>query len=286
MTEVVNALKSLLKVKPLEGAYYLRDEDFQKLGISKQNTEIFEDGDFNIKNFQNKEIDLAIFGIITDLDELTLASANARAFQLEGNNKGQPYVGVVSINGNIDYSLKNSKEYFKHILIHEFTHILGFRKYFFETFYHNYYTKEDKGILRSYLNSTKLLEVAKKYYNCPTIEGIELENYGGNGTEGSHWEARILLGEYMNGFSYMEEQVISEFTLAVLEDSGYYKPNYYTGGLMRFGKHKGCEFLQEKCIDSNTHKTNKKFENEFFDSIISDRNIDASCSSGRQSRTY
>jgi len=55
---------------------------------------------------------------------------------------------------------------------------------------------------------------------------------------------------------------------------------------MRFGKHKGCEFLEEKCIDSNTHKTNEKFENEFFDSIISDRNIDASCSSGRQSRTY
>ena len=74
--------------------------------------------------------------------------------------------------------------------------------------------------------------------------------------------------------------------MAVLEDSGYYKPNYYTGGLMRFGKHKGCEFLEEKCIDSNTHKTNEKFENEFFDSIISDRNIDASCSSGRQSRTY
>ena len=32
----------------------------------------------------------------------------------------------------------------------------------------------------------------------------------------------------MNGYSYTEEQVVSEFTLAVLEDSGYYKANYYT----------------------------------------------------------
>ena len=33
---------------------------------------------------------------------------------------------------------------------------------------------------------------------------------------------------------------ISEITLALLEDSGWYKANYYTGGLMRFGKNKGC----------------------------------------------
>jgi hypothetical protein len=70
----------------------------------------------------------------------------------------------------------------------------------------------------------------------------------------------------MIGYSYSEEQVISEFTLAVLEDSGYYKPNYYTGGLMRFGKHKGCEFLDQKCVNPQTHKVNEKFENEFFDS--------------------
>ena len=121
------------------------------------------------------------------------------------------------------------------------------------------------------------MEVAKKYFNCPTMEGVELENQGGSGTADSHWEARILLGEYMNGYSYTEEQVISEFTLAYLEDTGYYKPNYYTGGLMRFGKHKGCEFLEEMCVDKTTHKINPKFENEFFDSLYG--SIDPSCSS-------
>ena len=90
----------------------------------------------------------------------------------------------------------------------------------------------------------------------------------------------------MNGYAYTEEQVISEFTLALLEDSGYYKPNYYTGGLMRYGKNKGCAFLTEKCLDKTTHKTNEKFENEFYDTLNKYKSIESTCSSGRQSRTY
>ena len=95
----------------------------------------------------------------------------------------------------------------------------------------NYFTKLDNyGIQRAYINSTKVINVAKKYFNCNTIEGVELENYGGELTAGSHWEARILYGEYMTGYVPTQDQVISEFTLALLEDSGYYKVNYYTGG--------------------------------------------------------
>ena len=88
----------------------------------------------------------------------------------------------------------------------------------------------------------------------------------------------------MNGVTYYDEEVISEFTLALLEDTGYYKPYYYTGGLMRYGKGKGCDFVKNKCVDSG--KINPKFENEFFDTFLSDYKFDSSCSSGRQSRTY
>ena len=299
MQKAVDVLKTLFKVRPLKKAYALSNKNFEELKINNWDKTKFGEGG---KDFQTLKIDLAIFGMLTDeLGDSTLATASAKAFQNltdePENNRigdGQPYVGVVKINKKIDYTLPNSKEYFQAILVHEFTHILGFSKNFFEKYYHNIVTKEDShGIMRSYLNSPKLLEVAKKYYNCPTLQGVELENQGGTGTEGSHWEARILLGEYMNGYAYTEEMVISEFTLAVLEDSGYYKANYYTGGLMRYGKNKGCAFLEEQCINPETHKMNEKFENEFFDSI-SRRNdypdyhndLDASCSSGRLSRTY
>ena len=134
------------------------------------------------------------------------------------------------------------------------------------------------GVLRTYVNSTKVVEVAKKYYNCPDIKGVELENHGGNETI-SHWEERILLGEIMS-YSYDVEEIISEFTLALLEDTGNYKANYYTGGLMQYGKNKGCDFLNLKCV--NNGKVNPKFKNEFFDIIDNP----AGCSSGRQSRAY
>ena len=125
------------------------------------------------------------------------------------------------------------------------------------------------------------MQTAKKYFNCTNITGVELEEFGGLS---AHWESRILLGEYMNIEFYLEEQVISEFTLALLEDTGYYKANYYTGGLMRYGKNKGCDFLNKKCV--NNYEINPYFENEFYYSIYSNYNIDSSCSSGRQSRTY
>ena len=69
----------------------------------------------------------------------------------------------------------------------------------------------------------------------------------------------------MNGVVYPEEQVISEFTLSVLEDSGYYKANYYTGGLMQYGENKVYDFLNKKCVINQDGNFNPKFKNEFFD---------------------
>ena len=288
MQKAVNTLQTLLKVKPLDttdGEYYIRDSDFETLNISYWDKEKFGDGAIEKQNsFQKLNIDLAIFGSLEDLPESTLATASANAFQ---PSNGQPYIGTVRINKKINLSKPNSQVYFEAILVHEFTHILGFSIHFFKNYYHNIEYKTDKyGIERIYLNSPILLQVAKKYFNCDSLTGVELENQGGEGTAGSHWEARILLGEYMNGYSYTEEQVISEFTLAVLEDSGYYKPNYYTGGLMRYGKNKGCDFLENKCVDTTTHKIDENNENEFYDTIIGANSIESSCSSGRQSRTY
>jgi hypothetical protein len=166
------------------------------------------------------------------------------------------------------------------------THALGFLSGMFQYYpggLDNTIKKETiRGIERTIMITPKVVEHAKKYFNCDSIKGVELEDQGGPGSAVSHWEQRILLGEYMGAVIYQEEMVISEFTLAALEDSGWYKVNYYTGGLMKFGKNKGCKFLENSCFaDLNKHTT--EFENEFF-------NYESygypSCSAGRQSRTY
>lgn len=137
------------------------------------------------------------------------------------------------MNRNIEFYKKNSQYYLKSLFFHAFTHILGFNLFHIQNYFHCLFTKTDiNGIKRDYINSTKVVQAAKKYFNCSMIEGVELEE--NIESEGAHWESRILLGEYMTT-KITEDQAISEITLAFLEDSGYYKVNYYTGGLMRYG---------------------------------------------------
>ena len=143
MEKAVNTLKTLLKVKPLQEAYALTDANFGELGIEKWNTELFGDEANKKENNDLKSlgIDLVIFGKFEDLVDTTLATANSMAYQRTEVNKGEPYIGVVRINKNIDFSKPNTKEFFQTVLVHEFTHILGFSKNFFETYYNNIFTK-------------------------------------------------------------------------------------------------------------------------------------------------
>ena len=284
MKKAVQTLQTLLKVKPHDNEYFFENKDITDLNIkewdeNKIGSQAKKDG----KSMYSLGIDLVIYGTIETLDGATLASASAKY----SAPNGQPLIGLVKINKEVDYSKEKSQEYFQHIVLHEFIHILGFSISSFKNIFHNVFTREDDfGVMRTYINSAKVLEIARKYYNCPDIDGVELEEFGGDGTAGSHWEARILLGDLMNGFAYTEEMVISEFTLALLEDTGYYKANYYTGGLMRFGKNRGCEFVKEQCVNKETHKINPLFYNEFYDTISIGKTMEPSCSPGRQSRTY
>ena len=182
-----------------------------------------------------------------------------------------PYDEIMSLNLiNLEY-----------FLMHYMLRFLGFSYENFNYFPKKvYYTSFDERmeLNTNYINTTKVLDIAKKYYNCPNITGMPLENQDNNNI--ALWDARLLLGEIMSSYNYKyrADQVISEFTLALLEDSGWYKVNYYTGGLMRFGKNKGCEFINNIC--------SAKFKNEFCENKENFYDKYATCSSGRQSRTY
>ena len=79
------------------------------------------------------------------------------------------------------------------------------------------------------------------------MKGVEVEDQGGSGSVGAHWESRVMLGDYMVSSDY-RERAISEMTLGLFEDSGWYKVNHYSGGLFRYGKNRGCDFIDKKCI--------------------------------------
>ena len=35
----------------------------------------------------------------------------------------------------------------------------------------------------------RVVKFARYFYNCPTVDGMFIENDGGSGSKGSHWES-------------------------------------------------------------------------------------------------
>ena len=177
---------------------------------------------------------------------------------------GRPTAGFIYIEKNItELELKkiNIDKYYTMMFLHELTHILVFDRLILEEYIP--YIFRNITILnqdRKTINSTTVVEKARKHFGCPTIKGIELENQEyiwknkyEETTDGyldkyqNHWDARIMLTDYMTSVNY-DESVISEITLALFEDSGWYKANYFTGGLFRYGKNQGCSFINSYCV--------------------------------------
>ena len=59
------------------------------------------------------------------------------------------------------------------------------------------------------------------------------------------------MSELLSAITTQTKQVVSPLTLAALEDSGWYKPDYSVAKISPFGHGRGCEFVYEDCIDEN-----------------------------------
>ena len=97
------------------------------------------------------------------------------------------------------------------------------------------------------IKTPKVVEWGRKHFGCETLMGVALEDDGGGGTMGSHWEMRTLLNDYMVGINIysLYPTVKSVFTLALLEDSGWYWPDYSQADLaLKWGHNAGCDFLR------------------------------------------
>ena len=99
---------------------------------------------------------------------------------------------------------------------------------------------------RKVVSSPRVVAWAQRYYGCPTVLGVELEDQGGQGTEGSHWEKRTTMNEYMTGTA-SRNPVFSELTLSLLEDTGWYRANYSLAGQLLWGQGMGCDFTNRAC---------------------------------------
>jgi len=106
-----------------------------------------------------------------------------------------------------------------------------------------------RGFLSTFYKLPKVVNKVRNHFGCSTMFGLELENQGGTGSQGSHWERRIVNNEIMTATS-VDDPVMSEFTLALLEETGWYDVNYTIAQPLVFGKGKGCGFYTNPCVKS------------------------------------
>jgi hypothetical protein len=83
---------------------------------------------------------------------------------------------------------------------------------------------------------------AQEHFNCLTLDGVELENYGGAGTAGSHWEGRIMYNEFMTGISSRDIRY-SAITMALFRSTGWYAVDYTKAEVLSYGHKQGCNFV-------------------------------------------
>ena len=93
-------------------------------------------------------------------------------------------------------------------VIHELTHVLAFSSSLYSSFLDVNGKKYDMnvmikktnsktGVVGTAMNTPNLVALAKKHFNCPTLDSIALENDGSAGSAGSHFERMLLFNEVM-----------------------------------------------------------------------------------------
>ncbi|EKF31327.1 surface protease GP63, putative [Trypanosoma cruzi marinkellei] len=113
------------------------------------------------------------------------------------------------------------------------------------------------------ISSPKVKEMVRSYYNCPRLEGMELEDEGGKASVMSHWKKRSAVDELMSsdeGIGYY-----SVLTLAAFEDMGVYKANYDMAEILWWGNNSGCGLLEKKCLTEGITDYPELFCNKFPD---------------------
>jgi len=139
-------------------------------------------------------------------------------------------------------------------MMHELTHALGFATSLYKHFLNSAGKKLSGHILSKTLDGAKatVINVApltnrlRSFYGCSSLAGAYMENSGSSATAGSHFERKIFTYEMMTSGLVLGQQV-SQFTLALLEGSGWYVPDYSYADIYSFGQGQGCNFMTQKC---------------------------------------
>lgn len=188
----------------------------------------------------------------------------------QSTRDGRPSIGAYILN----FAFLNTATLYEYLYFstfaHEFTHILGFSNDLFTS-----YVVPGTSRKRSLTEVTtqisisgksftaiklpEVLDFAKTYYGCNTLTGVPLEDGGGDGSAGSHWEKTFLPNEYMNP-TVENPGIISGFTYSLFRATGWYLTKdggnqYYDWGLAAgCGFFSSCPGTADYCSSSTNNR--------------------------------
>ena len=197
--------------------------------------------------------------------------ASAACVRTEQNTY-RPLQGITNINlarlpkTSSGFSTTGDRGLFE-LALHETCHVLGISSALFEH-WKNPETGEEWGAsfprytVTKYGKSFTVMHTPKLhklvadrwgkeyFFDDPAYPaGIEMEDYGGQGTAGSHWEFRTYYTELMVGITTAYAR-ISDVTLTALDDTGWYDVDYSQSEMLEWGDYR-----------SIAGKTKSDFEN-------------------------
>jgi hypothetical protein len=96
----------------------------------------------------------------------------------------------------------------------------------------------------------KVTAVSRNQFDCQSMEGGFLENQPtrDDSCTGDHWDERLYYPEAMSPVISPTTNIFSSLTLALMEDSGWYKANYTVSKMSPWGLGAGCDFVNEPCL--------------------------------------
>jgi leishmanolysin len=145
---------------------------------------------------------------------------------------------------NINWDNSSTRADVVNTATHELLHALGFSGGSFGG-HTRTTTLRDKSV--TLLEFPELAAAFREFLGCASttaITGVEIEDEGGGGSAGSHFERRAVMDDIMTAAGGTK---LSALTLAAMEGLGHYTADYSKAELMTFGKHAGCEFITAKC---------------------------------------
>ena len=104
-------------------------------------------------------------------------------------------------------------------------------------------TKRGKSV--SILTLPTVAEKAQTAFGCSELQGAELEDYGSSGTAGSHWDARVLMHDFMTATLSYPDDIYSDITFAVFADTGWYLVNWEYTSTPKWGTGYDCDFFSK-----------------------------------------